>query len=327
MARKSHVSRTVQYWRLVDARTGARIPDLDWDKILRRFVGNRTRYTFEGREHAGTAYPLDVPHEWSDDLDVSRIPNAVARQNSAVTHGIVLASGKDYVPNQENTRSGAQKAMQLDGEDWEPVDNLFVWFLPFANMFAVLAESVSASRAATFADWLTRATAAEFKDPDFAWAARPVIDQARVAMLDHADGLKSVIYAGEFGNVVNDASGVKALFRGPTNSPGALRIEIKATLVRGKSTPGDDRIMLDWFNQNFGRLDGHVEKAQVVTTAEADMPATELDLLHHRLTRKTQVRIATGATRAFTPLSAIGSIIEAFSIDRADLVRLRANDD
>ncbi|MFE1644120.1 hypothetical protein ACFM35_00890 [Microbacterium sp. P01] len=300
--------------------------DQDWDAVLRRFVGNRTRHTIDGREHAGTAYPIDVPHEWSDALDVSHIARAVPRQNQNVTHGIVLASGKDFVPNQENKSSGAQKAMQLDGDDWEPVDNLFVWFLPFANMFGVLAESVSASRAATFADWLTRATAADMSDPDFAWLARPVIDQAQLARLASAHGLRAVNYAGEFGTAVNDASGVRALFRGPNRAPGALRIEIKATLVRGKSTHGDEEIMLQWFNDNFGALQGQVEKAQV-TVAQADTPAAEVDLLHHRLTRKTQVRIATGATRAFTPLSAVGSIIEAFVIDKDDLVRLRASDD
>ncbi|THG30570.1 hypothetical protein E6C70_14470 [Glaciibacter flavus] len=270
---------------------------------------------------------LDVPHEWADALDVSTVTGTVPRENYDATHGIVLASGKDFVPNQENTQSGAQKAMRLDGEEWEPVDNLFVWFLPFGNMFGVLTESVSASRAATFADWLTRATAGDFKDPDFAWAARPVIDQSRVALLNHADGLRAVNYAGEFGTAVADASGVRALFQGGHQAPNALRIEIKATLVRGKSGHGDEQIMLDWFNQNFGSLSGQVDKAQVTLAADGDTPATEVDLLHHRITRKTQVRIATGATRAFTPLSAVGSIIEAFIIDRGDLVRLRDNDD
>lgn len=327
MARTAYVSRTVQYWRLVNATTGARVEELDWEEILSRFVGNRTKFTIDGREHAGTTYPMEVVHEWSDALDATRIPDAVARANPALTYGLVLASGKDFVPNQENVTSGAQKAMRLDGEDWEPVDNLFVWLLPFGNMFGVLAESVSASRAATFADWLTRATAADFQDPDFSWAARPVIDQSQIARLQHADGLKSVNYAGEFGTAVADATGVKALFHGPTNQPKALRIEIKATLVRGKSSLEDQQLMLEWFNTNFGSLDGKVDKAQVTVSAAQDVPPTELDLLHHRLTRKTQVRIATGSTRAFTPLSAVGSIIEAFLIDRSDLLRLRLNDD
>ncbi len=327
MARKTTVTRTVQYWRLVDARTGARVDEVDWDGVLRRFVNRRTNYVIDGRDQAGTAYPLQVSEEWADGLGTSDLPNAMGRQNADVTHGIVLASGKDFVPNQENVRSGSQKAMRLDGDDWEPVDNLFVWFLPFGNMFGILAESVSASRAVTYADRLTKATAADFDDPDFAWLARPVIDQERVAMLSQADGLKFVNYAGEFGSAVNDASGVKALFRGPIRTPGALRIEIKATLVRGKSTHGDEQMMLEWFNQNFGELQGRVEKAQVTVTAEADTPPTELDLLHHRLTRKTQVRIGTGTTRAFTPLSALGSIIDAYIVDRTDLVGLRMNDD
>ena len=93
--------------------------------------------------------------------------------------------------------------------------------------------------------------------------------------------------------------------------------------MRGKSSVADQQRILDWFNQNFGSLQGDVEKAQVSIAAHGDVPATEVDLLHHRLTRKTLVHIATGASRAFTASSAVGAIIEAFTVDRADLLRLR----
>lgn len=328
MPRKKTVPRTVQYWRLVDARTGKRVKEFDWDDLVRRFVANRVDYQIDGRSQAGTSYTLNVTTAWKAALSIADVPKAVPSQNAAVTHGLVLASAKDYVPNQEHTKSGAQQAMQLAGNDWEPVDNLFVWFLPFGNMFGVLAESVSASRAATFADWLTKATRHLFTDPSFAWEARPVIDQARAKMLKSAKGLKAVAYAGEFGTAVHDASGVKTLFGGGSqNVPGALRIEIKASLVRGKSTHGDEQIILDWFNKNFGSLQGDVAKAQVTTTGNQSTPPTEIDLLHHRLTRKTEVQIAMGATRAFTPLSAVGSIIDAFVQDRDDLLRLRKSND
>ena len=327
MAQKQTVGRTVQYWRLVDARDGSRVSELDWDAVLRRFVNFQARHPVEGREHGGSAYPIKVVDRWTEALSLDDIVDAVEPQNTAITHGLVLASDKDYVPNQENRISGQQQAMQLAGKDWQPVDNLFVWFLPFGNMFAVLAESVSASRAATFADWLNKATADDFDDPEFAWAAKPVIDQQRADLLRGAHGLKTIIYAGEFGNAVNDASGAKVLFGGNNKVPGALRIEVKATLVRGKSAHGDEQIMLDWYNKTFGSLDGHVDKAQVTIAANGDTPPTEVDLLHHRLTRKTQVQIATGPTRAFTPLSAVGSIIDAFVDDRADLLRLRLSDD
>lgn len=329
MPGKDTVPRTVQYWRLVDARTGDRMADLDWDLILSQFHATRTAHVVDGREQAGTSHLLSVHKaDWQTALSTAGMLNIVQPANPNATYGLVLASVKDYVPNQGERASGSQKAMQLDSNGWDPVDNLFVWFLPFGNIFGVLAESVSSSRAATFVDWLNKATVGQFQDPDLIFAAKPVIDQARAQMLQNADGLRAVAYAGEIGSAVQDASGLAALFGGGLNrTPGALRLEIKATLVRGKSAHGDEQLILDWFNTNFGSLQGAVEKAQVTVEANQATPVTEIDLLHHRLTRKRNVPIATGSTRAFTPLSAVGSILDAFVLDRDDLYRLRDSDD
>ena len=329
MARRSEVDRTVQYWRLVDARNGSLVEEIDWESVLQRLQGSRNTFTIDQREHAGTVTALEVTPEWKDGLDVSGLEGVIAPQNPDLTRGLVVAAGKDYVPNQENVGSGAQKPMGLEGDDWTPVDNLFVWHLPFGNMIGVLAESTSSSRAATYADWLTKATRFLFEkeDPEFAWMARPVIDQTRANLLKKADGLRGFVYAGEIGESVNDATGVRSIFLGPRREPGAIRIEIKASLVRGKSDPHDDRVILDWFSKTFGSLDGAVDKAQVTVSAAGDRPVSEVDLLHHRLTRKTRVTLATGTTRAFTSMSALGAIVSAFQLDRADLQRLRFSTD
>ena len=324
VASKNLVPRTVQYWRLVDGRDGKRVTEVDWDKVLRGLYGTRHTFDIDGREHAGSVQALNVVAAWSPTLDNSAVKDGIAPADPATTYGVVIAAVKDYVPNQENTASGAQKPMSLDGKGWEPVDNLFIWFLPFGNFFGVLAESTSSSRAVKFAEWLTCATKDQYKDdPGFIWDAMPVIDPTRAALLQSAAGLKAAVFAGEIGTNAHEASGAAKLFTGPSTAPTAIRIEIKASLVRGKSSVADQQRILDWFNQNFGSLQGDVEKAQVSIAAHGDVPATEVDLLHHRLTRKTLVHIATGASRAFTASSAVGAIIEAFTVDRADLLRLR----
>ncbi|MDQ0649512.1 hypothetical protein QFZ53_003708 [Microbacterium natoriense] len=330
MAKRSDVPRTVQFWRLVDARDDSLVAEVDWDTVLRHLYGERRTFGIDGREHAGTIVPVNVPHEWSDFIGVADVPDAQAPENEELTHGVVIAAGKDYVPNQEDVGSGAQKPMGLDGDNWSPVDNLFVWHLPFGNMIGVLAESTSSSKAGKYADWLTRATRELYDDdPGFAWAARPVIDMARANLIRKAHGLRSFVYAGEMGEAVNEASGAKAIFVGPNRKrPTAIRIEVKASLVRGKSAPHEDeQVLLDWFNDTFGSLDGEVSKAQVSLPASEDAPASEVDLLHHRLTRKVRVPLALGTTRAFRSTSAVGAIVEAFGIDRAELLKLRYNKD
>jgi len=329
MAKRNDVPRTVQFWRLVDARDGALVEEVDWDAVMRHLYGHRHTFGLEGREHAGTVVPINVVEDWADALALNDVPDGVPRENEALTHGVVVAAGKDYVPNQENVGSGSQKPMGLEGDNWSPVDNLFVWHLPFGNMIGVLAESTSSSKAAKYADWLTRATRSLYDDPDFAWAARPVIDKARANLLKKANGLRSFVYAGEMGAAVNEATGAKAVFVGPNKKqPTALRIEIKASLVRGKSAPHEDeQVLLDWFTSTFGSLEGEVSKAQVALPASDDTPASEVDLLHHRLTRKVRVPLALGTTRAFTAMSAVGAIVDAFDTDRAELLKLRFNTD
>lgn len=333
MAKKAELTRTVQYWRLVDARDGARVEELDWEQTLIDLEGSRRTFPLEGREHAGTVVRLPIREEWAQLLDSSDIPGAPSVKDQNLTRGLVLAAVKDYVPNQENASSGHQQPMGLAGADWSPVDNLFVWHLPFGNMIGVLAESTSSSRAGKYADWLTKALRSIYPtaDPNFAWGAQPVIDQSRAQLLKSAEGLRSFIYAGEIGEAVNEASGAKAVFRGGNSSrhqPQAIRIEVKASIIRGKSAPHDDeREILDWFTETFGALDGSVQKAQVTLSSSDDQPVTEVDLIHHRLTRKTQVPLVLGATRAFAPMSALGAIVQAFEEDRQDLARLRGSND
>lgn len=330
MAPKNYVRRTVQYWRLVDARTSLNAPEVDWHTVItKRLYGKRHTFDLEGREHAGTVMALNVGDAWTDAFDLSDVPKAPPLLDPETTYGIVLAAGKDYVPNQANVSDGSQAPMSLNGDEWEPVDNLFVTFLPFGNLIGVLAESTSSSRATKFVDWLNRATAGMWAETDFAWAVRPVVDPSRANLLGQAHGLKSAVFAGELGSQVNPASGIRDIFfPSDDDAPNVqqIRIEVKASVVRGKSGPEDEQAILDWFNDNFGSLDGAVDKAQVTIAPSDSTGPTEVDLLRHRLTRKSNVMLATGASRAFAGKTAVEAIVDAFVLDRADLLRLRNAD-
>lgn len=327
MGKPDPVKRTVQYWRLVDARDRKGQKEMDWNEILGPFLNKRQRHLIGGKEYSGTVKLVKIKPEWQRAFDISDVPGVTLPPNPTHTYGIVLAAEKDYVPNQEELSSGDQKAMTLAGEDWSPVDNLFVWHLPFGNMIGVLAESTSSSRAGKYADWLTKATKDKYQDPEFAWAAVPVIDQSRTDLFKTTRRITSFVYAGYIGSEVHDAVGIRDLFLGPKKkNPGAIRIEIKASLVRGKSHPDlDEGIILDLFQENFGSLEGDVKKAQITLPGGNDEPPSEIDLLHHRLTRKTKVELSLGATSAFTLVSAVGAIVESFLLDRADLLRLRSS--
>lgn len=330
MARiREKIPRTIQWWRLVDGRSGAAVEEVDWFSVLGKLYGAQHIYSVDGREQSGLIRSLPVSNAWQDSLAVSDLEDAIQVVDETTTYGIVLAGGKDFVPNQLNTESGDQQPLGLAGDGWEPVDNLFVWFAPFGNIFGVMAESVSAARAKTFAEWLTLtmegAGMLDPDDPEFSWAVHPVIDKQQANKLRTATGLRSMAFAGLFGNNVRDASGLARIFGRPQAAVGALRIEVKVSRVAGQSAPGDEEAILDWFSQEFGDLDGSVQKAQVTIAQDqgADVPAAEIDLLHHRLTRKVKVALAPGATRSFEASTAISEIVSAFCNDRKDLARLR----
>lgn len=324
------IPRTIQWWRLVDARNGNAVEESSWHQVFADLHEKQHKYPVDGRLQTGKIRALQVENRWASGLDIEDLDGAIVPTDPTTTYGVVLAGAKDYVPNQINTSSGDQQPLGLAGDGWEPVDNLFVWFAPFGNIFGVMAESVSAARANTFAQWLTLAMRdnglLNVNDPEFAWGVHPVIDKQQAARLKTAKGLRSMSFAGLFGNNVNNASGLKRIFGRQNTTVGALRIEVKVSRVVGHSKPGDEEAILNWFNEEFGSLEGAVTKAQVTVEEDKgpDVPMNEIDLLHHRLTRKVKVKLAPGATRSFEASTAIGEIVAAFCDDRKDLARLRS---
>jgi hypothetical protein len=328
-SRPKTLPRTLQYWRLDNVLDTSGLPETDWPGILAALHGRPHKLTVDGQELTGTIKALNVPSENREDLRTDDARHAPEIADRTTTYGIILAGNKDYVPNQQHRDTGAQQAMDLAGEKWDPVDNLFVWFCPFGNFFGVISESVSSPRPAVFAEWLTKVLIREglvaLSADKFALEASAVIDKERSSFLNRAGGLKSVNVAGNIGSLVVDASGVGKIFGGSSERLGALRVEIKVSTVRGVSSEEDERTLLDFYNETFGPLAGDMLKAQVKTSSDyqADIPPTEIDLLHHRLTRSTNVRLTNGATRAFEALTTLQQIVSAFGKDRSDLLRIR----
>lgn len=324
------ISRTVQYWRLVDGQDHSVVSDFDWCSFFEERVTKRYQQQIDNRGHAGTIRVI-TGSAWSDFESRFSTEDSNESDDESRTYGVVIAAEKDFIPNQEESNSGNQAPMSLKGETWEPVDNLYVWHLPFGNLIGVLAESVSSSRASKYASWLSRYMRSEEAFPegkgnDFQWAAIPVIDEDRAKKLKNVTGLKSAVFTGIIG-AGEPQNNLLSVFTGPRNPPNSIRLEVKASLVKGRSDDSDAAEILQWFKDAFGPLDGtpasNIKKAQVTTDPEDGESPTEVDLINHRLTRKRKIPLADETTRSITADVAFDAIIGAANLDAKDLYRLR----
>lgn len=330
MARQKYVPRTIQYWRLVDGLDASPLGPIDWFRVLADLADEPQHADAEGRTLTGTVKAVNITPEVGSFMEENIPDDAPSLASFETTYGLVLAEAKGYVPNQQHRDNGDQQAMDLAGDEWDPVENLYVWFCPFGNMFASIAESNSSPRAGIFALWLAKVMNEKgMLTPDASGGTRqlavePVIDKQRANILQSADGLKKMTVAGLIGHTTVPATGFDQLFRGQTLSAGALKVEISVSTVRGMSGHDDEEKILNFYQDVFGSLKGDITKAQVTTSADyaLDMPATEIDLLHHRLTRSTRIPLHLGETHAFEALPTIGRIVSAFEDDGHDLLRI-----
>jgi hypothetical protein len=294
--KRKAIERTVQFWRLVDGRDGSTMAHVDRHA---EWVGRAgvARHTIDGVEMTGTVY---VPPSSEGDLIA-----------------LVIASEKDYVPRQQDDE-GQQAPMRLDGEDWDPVDNTFVLFLPFGNMFAVLTESTSSTRASMFVRWLNLATGYTARNGEFFWNCEPVIDPDRAQLLQRASGLRKLEVTGRIGSSVTASRGVFRTLRGaaPEQLSG-WSVKIEITRVPGVTTQEDEAELLELFQRNFGtppQQGDRPESRLTVTTAPDDVRERpeEIDLIHHRITRKARVQMADLPGRSFDTAPAVDALVKAF---------------
>lgn len=302
------------------------IEPVDWDQCFRKRIEQSFTYEVQNIPTAGTIHS----HE---STNYPSLLEKVASKGGSPTDtelfpiGIVLSVAKDYLPNQEKMNSGKQQPVQLAGEEWQPVDNLFVFHLPFGNIIGVLAESVSSARAGKYAQWLNRffidQRMLDKNDPNFRWGLLPVLDDETREKLDHATKLKAFTYAGSIGERIGTPSkSLKSLFSSPAREPNGIKIEIKVSLEKQELSQGDGERLLDWFSSSFGDLQG-ASKAQV-KTVQPNGEINEVDLIQQRLTRKKEIPLGDAAVKVITARDAFNAIHGACVADFDDLYRLRS---
>ncbi|MGP5725878.1 hypothetical protein ACTXOR_08820 [Arthrobacter rhombi] len=328
MAAPKTVNRVIQYWQILEGSEHNRFDELNWFHVLGILHGQPRRAYVEGRELTGVVSAVDVPEQLQGFL--ATVPDgAPSSPDSTTTYGLVLSEPKDYVPNQQQRSDGAFQSMELAGAGWDPVDNLYIWFCPFGNMFATLAESNSSPRAGIFAAWLSKVLAdlaplkpnADGSSRDL--FAEPVIDKDRIGIMDTVHGLRNMTVAGHVGQTSVPARGIAQMFGGQSTVQGALRVEVKVSLVRGISGEDDQEQLKGIFDHLYSDRAGDVLKAQVTTAPEDELPATEIDLLNHRLTRSTKIPLRLTETSAFEAPPTFRRMITAFGQDHKDLLRIR----
>src|SRR4051794_21571344 len=90
--RRKQVKRTVQYWRLVDARDGSLQAEIDWhDVTVRHIYGANPSFLIDGRAHRGTAISIPITTFWSSSFDLRAVTGAPPLPDPTTTYGLVLA--------------------------------------------------------------------------------------------------------------------------------------------------------------------------------------------------------------------------------------------
>lgn len=333
MTSKTTISRTIQYWRLVDARNEKEVDEYDWDSLFRRLINKNKPFPVEGKRLSGTIRS----HSSITYLSTAAwcVGHGLQVNPNLSPVGIVLSSQKDFVPNQEEDNTGKQLPVRTQDEHWTPVDNLFVYHLPFGNIIAVLAESVSSTRATKYAGWLNKLFSElgiiDPNDPEFAWKAAPVIDPDRIKQIRKSKGLKKAEISGRIGTGVSSNIPFLARVLGDVSEQklGGIKVSISVAVDNQAGTPSDRKAILGWFDESLGELGGikagsnKLDKAYVESFSE-DGHITEIDLIQQRVTRKAKVKLQCGDEKNISYITALESIHEACAKDIEELFHLRS---
>lgn len=319
---KKRIQRTIQYWRLVSAGSGSAVDEQNWYAFIKQIYGKPITHRVLEKEITGKVFAMQ-PDTIADALVKELLAENFPGSYDGAVYALVLSTDKDHVPSQRHRKSGDQKPMSTDDEH-VPVDNTFVWFLPMGNLVAVLQENQSAIRAQYICGWLDRTMRDEELLPqhNFHWDASPVIDASTRKALSSARGLRSATLGASV--PAGDTSGLRALLGGDANYEGEFELEIKIRHIK-KRNPShhdqDTKRTLEWFGETFGQHVDSLKKASVVLDGPGRRPG-EIDMLRHRMTRKTQVQIEDKGL-SINSSSAMGAIMKGFVADAKPLLELR----
>ena len=322
--KKREIQRTVQYWRLVNANGSSPVAEQNWGEIFKNAYGKPKTYRVLDKDITCNVVTLDIRDEWKDFVPPTGMAGVIPWSDGAI-YGLTVSTDKDHVPNQGNHKSGVQQPMGLN-KGFVPIDNLFVWFLPFGNMFGIMMENISAARPRLFAQWLTMLMRDQGVLPqhNLLWDAAPVVDLERKQALKKAHNLKSILVAGTV--QPQQTSSLHEIFGGP-EFEGTYQVQFKIkALKKGKpkAYAHDTAKMKQWFDSTFGGQFAGLSTARIQFVPGNDaLPVGEIDLLQHRLTRKRSVMMRPGPAQAFVASSALAEIVNAYVVDFDELEKLR----
>ncbi|MGF6835889.1 hypothetical protein QF015_004090 [Paenarthrobacter sp. TE4293] len=321
---KKNLTRTVQYWRMVNAATNEPVAEQNWAEILKTAYGAPITHLILNKEITGKVFTLQSDEAWQNFLTPASLNNLTQSMGETV-YGLVATTDKDHLPNQAQRGTGEQKPVTVE-EGYAPIDNLFVWFLPFGNIMAVLQESVSSARPKAIAAWLTHVMRDQNKLPqhNFHWAAQPVIDPERRKILNRASRLRRMQVGGTVTST--DSGPLRDLFLGPEYE-GEYEVEFRIRHIKKRNPEhyeDDTAASMDWFMEQFGSHLGELDVARVTVDKDPgdDIPRGEIDLLAQRMTRKRTIQLGQHG-QAIVASSAVSEIVEAYIQDFEDLAKLR----
>ncbi|MFC4903803.1 hypothetical protein [Kocuria oceani] len=322
----SKPQKTVSFWQLVDVRDGEAFRDEPWPEHLASLHGARHAAVVSGVEVAGKVRSFTVPSELEQYVADGVQQGAHPEAHRLGMYGVSVWTERDTLPVQANRRTGDQAEMRTNSEEWAAVDNLFVWFLPFGNMFAVMRENNSAPREGAFVSWLTQVLRREgiMADTQMQLDVAPVIDEERRRKLREATGARQVTLGSVIGLQDGGMGWMETLFaRGPRRNFQSLNVELVVKKTQD-STPEDMANLLDWFEETFGSLEadqGGATKASAKVNLEGQRRSEEVNLLRHRLTQKVRVELGTEQSQSLKAERAMDRLVWAYSRNYTDLLK------
>lgn len=297
--RKKKLTRTVAFWRLVDALTGGPVDQLDWPKFLakleqRRLEGKKTRYEVEGVGLTGTVYTRDEADH------------------------LVLTNERDDMPRQQSRTTGEVVDMVTRDETWHVVESSFVKFADFGNVFGLLRSQITAPSPQAIAKWINMTSLI-----DRPLGVEPVIDPERWERLNAAGGVTRLEFAAPSVVLDKQITGPLSWFvEGARHGKFKLDQTISTSRSRkpeyaqerhdlyeaAKALP--EQIGVDYLTK---------AKARIFDEDNKGLEAETINLLKHRFTIKRDVQLSGGASASVSESSAFDAILDAFAKFEDDL--------
>lgn len=323
------LNRTVAYYQLVDSPKNISAPELDWNAVLRSMGTKQHTFKIFEKEVYGTVSVLDVEPEWEDFLEPSQMQELKTTWHDETIYLLSLSTDKDHVPNQR--KDNGQLIPMRHDKDGRPATAVFIWFLPFGNIFGIIREDNTAIQPRYIASWLNRYLRENdlLPQPNFQFGSVPVIDKDTERKLKSGSKLSKAELRGKVRGT--DPEFFRDLLGGGPKLKGSFNIKISITPVKaggGGRWESDSEELYDWFNEVFGTAAG-LDAATVrfaKTPDQDDLPTDPINLFEHRITRKRQVQIArsSGSVPSLSARSAGAEIVRSYIQDFEELQKHRS---